>query len=52
MKGPVTDTLKRFALYTRLGEDRFFPTVGQAVNSYLEHHPVAWTDWQDAALRT
>ena len=47
MKDPVKDKLKRFGLYTRLGEDSFFATVGEAVNAYLERHAVQWVDWED-----
>ena len=32
--------LKRFGLFARFGEETFFPTVGAAVSSYLETHPV------------
>ena len=46
MKDPVKDKLKRFGIYTRLGEQAFFPTVSAAVKCYLETHPV---DWQDGA---
>ena len=47
MKDPVKDKLKRFGLFTRLGEQTFFPTVGEAVNAYLATHPVDWVDWED-----
>jgi len=47
MKDPVKDKLKRFGLYTRLGEETFFPTLGEAVSTYREIHPVQWEDWQD-----
>ena len=47
MKDPVKDKLKRFGLYTRLGEHSFFATVGEAVNAYLERHAVQWVDWED-----
>ena len=47
MKDPVKDKLKRFGLFKRFGEGGFFATVGQAVNAYLEAHPVEWTDWED-----
>ena len=47
MKGPVKDKLKRFGLFTRFGADFFFPTVGSAVSSYLQAHPVEWLDWED-----
>jgi hypothetical protein len=39
--------LKRFGLFARLGEERFFATIGQAVNGYLKAHPVQWEDWED-----
>lgn len=35
MKGPVKDMLKRYGLFTRLGEENFFPTIEQAVERYL-----------------
>ena len=47
MKDPVKDKLKRFGLYTRLGEDSFFATVGEAVNAYLERQAIQWVDWED-----
>lgn len=47
MKDPVKDKLKRFGLFTRLGENTFFATVGQAVNEYLATNPVDWIDWED-----
>ena len=40
MKDPVKDKLKRFGLFTRLGETAFFPTIGEAVDSYLVIYPV------------
>jgi high affinity sulfate transporter 1 len=49
MKDPVKDKLKRFGLHTHLGEERFFATIGEAVNSYLEMHAVDWVDWEDRA---
>jgi MFS superfamily sulfate permease-like transporter len=47
MKDPVKDKLKRFGLFARLGEDRFFATVGEAVNRYVEAEKVEWIDWED-----
>jgi len=47
MKDPVKDKLKRFGLFTRFGEQTFFATLGEAVNAYLETHPVEWVDWED-----
>jgi high affinity sulfate transporter 1 len=45
MKDPVQDKLKRFGLFSRLGAEVFFPTIGEAVNTYLRAYPdvaVAW----------
>ena len=47
MKGPVKDHLKRYGLFSKLGVDNFFPTIGQAVDHYLLRHPVIWHDWDD-----
>lgn len=47
MKGPVKDHLKRYGLFTKLGLENFFPTIGQAVDHYLIKHQVAWRDWED-----
>jgi MFS superfamily sulfate permease-like transporter len=47
MKDPVKDKLKRFGLFSRLGEETFFPTLGAAVGGYLKTHPVEWEDWED-----
>jgi high affinity sulfate transporter 1 len=49
MKDPVKDKLKRFGLFSRLGEETFFPTVGEAVRNYLRTHPVEWVDWENRA---
>jgi MFS superfamily sulfate permease-like transporter len=38
MKGPVKDKLKRFGLFTRLGEDMFFATVSESVDAFLAAH--------------
>jgi MFS superfamily sulfate permease-like transporter len=47
MKDPVKDKLKRFGLFARLGEERFFATEGEAVSRYLEKFAVEWVDWED-----
>jgi len=47
LKDPVKDKLKRFGLLSRLSEERFFATVGEAVSSYLKAHAVPWVDWED-----
>jgi hypothetical protein len=35
MKDPVKDKLKRFGLFARFGEQNFFATIGEAVDSYV-----------------
>jgi high affinity sulfate transporter 1 len=40
MKDPVKDKLKRFELYHRFGD--FHPTIGAAVDAYLEERSVDW----------
>ena len=48
MKDPVKDRLKRYDLFVKLGADQFFPTLGQAVDRYLEAQQVEWSDWDEA----
>ena len=47
LKDPVKDKLKRFELFAQIGENNFFPTIGQAVGAYLDIHDVDWLDWED-----
>jgi high affinity sulfate transporter 1 len=47
LKGPVKDRLRRYGLYERLGDERFFTTVGAAVHGYLNASGVKWVDWSD-----
>jgi high affinity sulfate transporter 1 len=42
MKDPVKDKLKRFELFERFGPSIFHPTVGAAVDDYLQSHSVDW----------
>jgi MFS superfamily sulfate permease-like transporter len=44
MKDPVKDKLKRFELFTRLGEQTFFVTIDEAVGAYVASHPVDWVN--------
>lgn len=46
MTDPVQDTLKRFGLFSRLGADVFFPTIGEAVNTYLRRYPEVSVEWR------
>lgn len=47
MKDPVKDKLKRFGLFARLGDEFFFPTIGEAVSRYLGTYAVDWVDWEE-----
>jgi high affinity sulfate transporter 1 len=42
MKDPVKDKLKRLEVFDRLTAASFHPTVGAAVDAYLEAHRVEW----------
>jgi high affinity sulfate transporter 1 len=44
LKGPVKDRLRNYGLYDRIGEDRFFPTLGTAIDGYLRATDSTWTD--------
>jgi MFS superfamily sulfate permease-like transporter len=44
MKDPVKDKLKRFGIFSQLGEETFFPTLGAAVDGYPMGHKVDWED--------
>lgn len=48
MKDPVKDRLHRYGLTARIGNHRFFPTVGVAVKAFLVESKVTWVDWEDA----
>jgi high affinity sulfate transporter 1 len=47
LKGPVKDRLRRYGLYDQVGDERFFPTVGTAVDGYLRATGVEWVDWEE-----
>jgi high affinity sulfate transporter 1 len=42
MKDPVKDKLKRFELFDRFGAANFHPTIGSAVDAYLEKNGIEW----------
>jgi high affinity sulfate transporter 1 len=51
MKDPVKDHLRRYGLYDRIGADRFFPTMGTAVDAYVRAAEVEWVDWEERGRR-
>jgi MFS superfamily sulfate permease-like transporter len=48
LKDPVKDRLRRYGTLARIGEDRCYPTVGTAVEGYLEATGTEWVDWEQA----
>jgi high affinity sulfate transporter 1 len=48
LKDPVRDRLERYGLVERVGQDRFYPTIGSAVHAYVDATGVEWVDWEDA----
>jgi MFS superfamily sulfate permease-like transporter len=51
MKDPVKVRLKQYGLFTKLGTDLFFPTLGRAVDHYVTTHRVTWSDWEESPPR-
>ena len=47
VKGPVKDRLQRYGLFDAIGPDRFFPTIGTAVNGYIDATGTTWVDWEE-----
>jgi high affinity sulfate transporter 1 len=47
LKGPVKDRLRTYGLYDRIGDTRFFPTLGTAIDGYLHETRQTWTDPTD-----
>ncbi len=43
MKDPVKDKIRQFELTGAFGADRFHPTVGAAVDAYLDAYGIDWT---------
>jgi len=46
LKGPVKDRLRSYGLGERIGEERFFSTLGTAIRAYLEETGTEWVDWE------
>ncbi len=49
VKGPVKDKLRLYGLIEKIGEGRFYPTIGLAVRAHVRAHGVDWRDWEDDA---
>ena len=48
MTDPVKDRLRRYGSFERIGADRFYPTMGVAVDAYLDATGAPWVDREDA----
>jgi MFS superfamily sulfate permease-like transporter len=48
LKGRVRDRLVPTGLLERIGSERFYPTIGQAVRAAVTSTGAAWTDWEDS----
>ena len=46
VKGPVKDKLRLYGLVAKIGEERFYPTLGLAVRAHVEEHEIDWRDWE------
>src|SRR5690349_11233654 len=42
IQDPVKDKLKRFEIMDIFGSSNFYPTIGAAVDAYVEEHKVEW----------
>jgi MFS superfamily sulfate permease-like transporter len=49
LKGQAKDRLRSYGLYDRIGDTRFFPTLGTAIDAYLTATGTDWVDWSDRA---
>ena len=47
VKGPVKDKLRLYGLLEKIGEERFYPTIGLAVRAHVDEHDVDWRDWEE-----
>jgi MFS superfamily sulfate permease-like transporter len=47
LKDLVKDRLKRYGLFGAIGPDRFFPTIGTAVDGYVQATGTTWVDWEE-----
>jgi high affinity sulfate transporter 1 len=44
LKDPVKDKLRRFELFDRFGDGRFFATVSEAVDDYVKRYGIDWEE--------
>jgi MFS superfamily sulfate permease-like transporter len=44
LKDPVKDNLKRYGLITRFDETHFYPTLDEAVDTYMKMNGISWDE--------
>ena len=44
LKGHSKDQLRRYGLYSRIGDEAFFPTLGRTVDAYVDESGIDWRD--------
>jgi MFS superfamily sulfate permease-like transporter len=44
LKGHSKDQLRRYGLYSRIGDEAFFPTLGRTIDAYVDQSGVDWRD--------
>jgi high affinity sulfate transporter 1 len=47
LRDPMKDRLRSFGLVEQIGRDKFYPTLGMAVRTYVDETGVEWTDWEE-----
>jgi len=47
LRDPMKDRLRTFGILEQIGREKFYPTLGMAVRTYVEETGVEWIDWED-----
>ena len=49
LRDPMKDRLRTFGILEQIGREKFYPTLGMAVRTYVEETGVEWIDWEERA---
>jgi high affinity sulfate transporter 1 len=49
LRDPMKDRLRTFGIVEQIGHEKFYPTLGLAVRTYVKESGVEWIDWEDRA---
>jgi high affinity sulfate transporter 1 len=49
LRDPMKDRLRTFGIEEQIGREKFYPTLGMAVRTFVEETGVEWIDWEDRA---